>query len=127
MNQGRFAGIVDGLAPGNVDNVTRHAGCGDKATALKVVQLGPVHRRPFSLLPTKVSTSSVRAIYDAVSVDPHQVVIATNIRVNKCLVTPRDARVRHKNVETSTKLADDSLDCFINRIKRGDVHLVCFA
>lgn len=117
VNECCFAGIVDGLATRNVHNVAGHARRGDEASALKAVQLGPINRRPLQLLPAKMPASSMRAIHDAVGVDLHEVMVSADISVDKCLVAPRNARVRNENVQTSAKLANGSFHRLINCVE----------
>lgn len=88
VNESGLGRVVNGLTPRDVDDVSRHASCGDKATALEIFELRTVDRCSLLLLSSKMSPSGVGAVDNPISVDLHEIMVSPNVRIDERFISP---------------------------------------
>lgn len=127
MDNGRFGGIIDSLALGNVDDMSGYARRRNKASARKALQLFSIRCSTLELLSAKMLASSMGAVHNAVRVNLHQVVVSRQICINECLIAPCHAGIGDKDVQTAAQVSNSLRYTFFNGCVRCDIYFVCLA
>lgn len=106
MNDGGLRCIVRRLMSRDVDDVARHARCCNKAAGFEIFELSPMQCSSLLLLSAEVTPSNMGAVDKSVGVDVHDFKVSRNVRVDKRLIPPGNARICHEDVKAPVEFFD---------------------
>lgn len=125
MDDTTLGGVVSGLHLREVDNVTTHGGSSNEATVGEVGEGLSVEVGALLLLALPVTSSSLGAVESTVQVNANNLGVVGKRAIYHGALSPWNASVGNKNIETAVEIADGLVDGLLNGFGVGDVTLVC--